>query len=192
MQARTGGGSPINVTADSADLFCSPALLSGRSSSLVTFISFHIQVEVLRTTGSGDGALQKRGRGIPGALTIATTKPPAMRAALLLLGLCGLAAASAIAPTAEDVRVTGRVPPIEPVGERSRFPALTGIVSKTDKSSASPVKRGLCESATARAPEILHTLLCGCVRASVLRLSSGCTQHDAADLKSMLNAQVMS
>lgn len=59
-------------------------------------------------------------------------KAPSMRAALLLLTLCSLAAAYAIAPTALDVAQTQDVSPVDPVGEHCRSQldsAMIGSVS---------------------------------------------------------------
>ena len=84
-----------------------------------------------------------------------------MKAALLLLGLCGLAAASATAPAAEDVRVTGRVPPMNPVGERCLSRPDTVIVSILDKSSASTAISSDAIAALCWALDILHLLLYG-------------------------------
>ena len=59
-----------------------------------------------------------------------------MKAVLLLLALCGLSAVYAASPTAEDVRETGKVSPIDPVGELKSRPD-TRIVSNLGKSSSS-------------------------------------------------------
>ena len=58
-----------------------------------------------------------------------------MKAVLLLLALCGLTAAYAISPTAQDVRETGKVSPIDPVGELSS-PALTRELSAASSNRA--------------------------------------------------------
>ena len=69
---------------------------------------------------------------------------PAMKAVLLLLALCGLAAASATAPKAEDVRETGQVSPSDAAGERSDTRKLSSL---RDRAAAEPVRYSVATSA---------------------------------------------
>ena len=60
-----------------------------------------------------------------------------MKPVLLLLAFWGLAAAYAADATDKDVRETGKVLPIDAVGERSHSRSDTRYVSRPDKSSRS-------------------------------------------------------